>query len=195
VRRQTSPGRLLPAGSSRDERLDPFTLPARFTVTDKTADGHVRHVELSRDRAIVHRDVAGIRMTIQLPMATFRGVALRMEAPSEDDSGAVEIVLEHHDPALSLPLFRAGDSTDVIAEWQSWARVLGVPLLVAEPDGDLREPFRRVGSLRVGTPSSRRRQRFAIKSRRPTFFLRRKPGRSIVDAPVHRNEREIIARN
>src|SRR5712671_3345767 len=98
VRHQTSPGRLLPAGSSRDERLDPFTLPARFTVTDKTADGNVRHVELSRDRAIVHRVVAGIRMTIQLPIKTFRGVALRMEAPSENDSGAVEIVLEHHDP-------------------------------------------------------------------------------------------------
>jgi len=39
VRRQTNPGRLLPAGSSRDERLDPFTLPVRFTAPDKTADG------------------------------------------------------------------------------------------------------------------------------------------------------------
>jgi len=195
VRRQTNPGRLLPAGSSRDERLDPFTLPVRFTAPDKTADGNVRHVELSRELAIVRRAIAGIKMAVQLPIATFRGVALRMEPPSDHDGGAVAIVLEHHDPALSLTLFRAGDSTDVIAEWQSWARVLAVPLLVAESDGDLREPFKHVGSLQVGTPSSRRRRRSAIRSRRPTIFLRRKPGRSIVDAAIHRDEREIIARN
>ena len=111
------------------------------------------------------------------------------------DDGGMAIVLEHADPALSLTLFCAPDSTDVIAEWQSWARALAMPLLVAEPNGDLREPFRRVGSLRIGTPSSRRRQRFAIKTRRPAIFLRRKPGRSIVDAVVHRGECEIIARN
>jgi len=185
----------MPAGSSRDQRLDPFTLPVRFAATDKTADGNVRHVELSREQVILRRRIAGIRMVVQLSVATYRGVALRLEPPSDHDSGAVAIVLEHHDPALSLTLFRAGDTTNVVAEWQSWARALAVPLLVAEPDGDLREPFRRIGYLRVGTPHWRRRRRFAIKSRRPTMFLRRKPGRSIIDAAVYRDEREIIARN
>ena len=33
VRRQTAVGRAMPAGSSRDERLDPFTLPVRFAAT------------------------------------------------------------------------------------------------------------------------------------------------------------------
>jgi len=80
-----------------------------------------------------------------------------MVPPADHDGGAITIVLEHHDPALSLTLFRAGDGMDVIAEWQSWARMLAVPLLVAEPDGELHEPFRRVGPLRAGPPSSRRR--------------------------------------
>src|SRR5262245_3684838 len=115
-------------------------------------------------------------MAVQLAVSAYRGVALRMEARSERDDGAVAIVLEHADPSLSLTLFRAVDGTDVIAEWQSWARALGMPLLVAEPDGDLRAPFRHVGRLRVGPPSARRRRRSAIKSRRPTIFLRRRPG-------------------
>jgi hypothetical protein len=36
------------AGSSRAERLDPFTLPVRFSVSDKAADERVRQVELTR---------------------------------------------------------------------------------------------------------------------------------------------------
>ena len=56
-------------------------------------------------------------------------------------------MLEHPDPALSLTLYRAADGTDIVAEWQSWGRVLGVPLLVAEADGRLREPFERIGGV------------------------------------------------
>ena len=82
-----------------------------------------------------------------------------------------------------------------MAEWQSWARVLGMPLLVAEEDGGLREPFARIGAVRVASPTWRRRRRFAIRKRRPTLPLRRPAGRSIVGATVHRDEREIIARN
>jgi hypothetical protein len=103
-------------------------------------------------------------------------------------------VLEHRDHALSLPLFRADDGTDIVAEWQSWARVLGMPLLVAEAEGRLREAFERIGAVRVAAPTFRRRRRMAIRMRRPSILLRRKLGRSIANAVVHR-EREIIARN
>jgi hypothetical protein len=118
-----------------------------------------------------------------------------MEAPDGESSGAVSIALEHRDPSLSLPLYRAADCTDILAEWQSWARVLGMPLLVAESDGRLREPFERIGALRVANPTRRRRSRSAIRKRRPSILLRRKAGHSIENAVVHRGEREIIARN
>ena len=141
MRRQTLVGRVMPAGSSRDERLDPFTLPVRFSVADKAADGRVRHVELTRERVVVRRAVRGIKMAVNLPVAHYLGVALRLQPPEGNAPGTISIVLEHRDHALSLPLFSADDGTDIVAEWQSWARVLGMPLLVAEADGRLREAF------------------------------------------------------
>jgi hypothetical protein len=185
----------MPAGSSRDERLDPFALPARFAVSDMSADERVRFVELTRERVVLRRAVRGIKMAVNLPVTAFLGVALRMEAPGTDTDGALSIVLEHRDSGLSLPLYQADDGTHIIAEWQSWARVLGVPLLIAEADGRLREPFDRIGAVRVANPARRRRKRSAIRARRPSIFLRRKLGRPMAEMPVHREEREIIARN
>ena len=188
-------GGTYPAGSSRVERLDPFTLPATFAIADKAADERVRHVELTRERVVVRRAVRGIKMAVNLPVTAFLGVAIRMEPPDADAPGAVAVVLEHRDPGLSLPLYRADDGTDIVAEWQSWARVLGMPLLVAEADGRLREPFARIGALRVATPTRRRRTRSVIRKRRPSLPLRRRFGGPIGEQPVHRDEREIIARN
>ncbi len=195
MRRQTGNRRLVPAGSSRDDRLDPFSLPLRFEARDAAADGSIRFVELTRERVVLRRSVRGMLMAVNLPIASYLGVALRIEPSSEAAVGAVALVLEHRDCALSLPLYRADDGTDIVAEWQSWARVLKLPLLVAEPDGKLREPFQRIGALRVAAPLSRRRRRSAVKMRRPSILLRRKPGRRLGGAPVHRGEREIIARN
>jgi Family of unknown function (DUF6101) len=104
-------------------------------------------------------------------------------------------VLEHGDPALSLPLFSSSACDDIVAEWQSWGRVLGLPLLVAERDGSLREPFARVGAVRIEAPTWRRRRRGALASRRPKILLRRRPGVASSTSRVHRGEREIIARN
>jgi hypothetical protein len=73
--------------------------------------------------------------------------------------------------------------------------VLKLPLLVVEPDGRLREPFERIGALRIGAPRPRRRKYYSVKARRPSIFLRRKPGRRLAGASVHHGEREIIARN
>ena len=194
MRRQAAIGRLRPAWSSRHERLDPFTLPVRFAVGDRTADGRVRVVELSRDHVVLHRAVRGIKMAVKVRTAAYLGVAIRIEPPREGEDGAVAVVLEHRDPGLSLPLYRAGDGTDIVAEWQSWARALCLPLLVVEADGCLREPFARLGAVRVAAPTWRRRRRSALRARRPTLPLRRRVGRSIADAVVHRGEREIIAR-
>lgn len=175
-------------------RLDPFSLPLRFAAADATADGRLRQVELTHKRVVVRRAVRGIKMALNLPVATYLGVALRMEPPDGHEPGAVAIILEHRDQALSLPLFRAEDGCDIMAEWQTWARVLGLPLLIAEPDGRLRDAFKRIGAVRVATPTARRRRRSAIRLRRPSILSRRKVGRLPIAPIVHRDEREIIAR-
>ncbi|HEY6254954.1 MAG TPA: DUF6101 family protein [Xanthobacteraceae bacterium] len=185
----------MPAGSSRDERLDPFSLPLRFWVGDAAADERIRSVELTRERVVLRRSVRGMLMALNLPVKSYLGVALRIEPAAGAAEGTVALVLEHRDSALSLPLYRSDDSSDVVAEWQAWARVLKLPLLVAEADGCLREPFARIGALRIGVPLPRRRARAAVKRRRPSIFLRRKAGHPIEGAAVHRGEREIIARN
>ena len=73
--------------------------------------------------------------------------------------------------------------------------MLGLPLLVAEDDGVLREPFARMGGVRIDAVRPRRRRRSALKRRRASMPLRRMTGKLTDATPVHRGEREIIARN
>jgi len=183
------------AGSSRALRLDPFSLPVRFEAADEAADERLRVVDLYRERVVLRRSVRGIRMALNMPVAAFRGVAIRIVGEAGKAPTAIAVVLEHGDPALSLPLFAASESDDIVAEWQSWGRVLGLPLLVAEGDGTLREPFARLGAVRIEAPTARRRRRTAIARRRRPRALRRRAGKLADIAIVHRDEREIIARN
>ena len=190
-----SSGRAMPAGSSRALRLDPAALPVSFAASDARADERLRHIELGRERVVVRRAVRGIQMRVSLKVAEFLGVAVRVIPPDENQQGAVAIFLEHRDQGLSVPLFVAADGgADVVAEWQRWARVLGLPLLI--PDGEgFREPFERIGAVRVHAPTPRRRSRSILWRRRPSILRRRKAGRALSDPQVHRGEREIIARN
>jgi len=181
-----------PAGSGRALRLDPFALPVRYAASDAAADERVREIELHRTRVVVRRQLAGMRMALNLPVSAFSGVGLCMMA---DASGAaLAVVLAHQDPGLALPLFRSHDADDAIAEWRSWGAVLGLPLLVEDEDG-WRDLFVRPGALRIGRLRPRRRRRSALKRRRPSILLRRARGELTAATPVHRGEREIIARN
>jgi len=195
LRRQTTTSRVAPAGSSRDERLDPFGLPLHIEPSDRTGDESVRLVELHRERVVLRRVARGIKMALNLPGAAYLGVAMRMEPPAGPVAGAVALVLEHSDPTLSLTLYRGADGTDIVAEWRAWGRVLGVPLLFADADGRLREPFDRIGAVRVGPPSSRRRRHSALRRRRPALPLRRRSGKLPTTPRPHRDGRDVIAGN
>ena len=183
------------AGSGRALRLDPFSLPARFAATDAAADERVRHVELYRERVVVRRSLGGMRMALNMPVSAFAGVALRVVLGEGEAGATASVTLEHKDPSLALPLFASGEAGEAFAEWRAWGNVLGLPLLVAEDDGVLREPFARLGGVRIDDVRPRRRRRSALKRRRPSMPLRRKAGEVTDATPVHRGEREIIARN
>ena len=186
----------MPAGSSRVQRLDPFSLPARFAATDAAADERVRQVELYRERVVVRRSLDGMHMALNMPVSAFAGVALRVLADEGEAEATASVTLEHKDPSLALPLFESGEAGEAFAEWRAWANVLGLPLLVAKDDGVLREPFARMGGVRVDAVRPRRRRRSsALKRRRPSMPLRRHAGKLTEATPVHRGEREIIARN
>ena len=193
MRRQTAAGLSLPAGSSRSARLDPRNLPVRFSAEDAVADGRTRTVEIDRDRVLLSRTVRGVHMRLNLPLAAFLGVAVRLLPASERGGDAIAIVLEHRDADLSVPLHVAAETDYVIADWQLWGRALGKKLLVAEPDGSLREPFETLGLLMLGRVGARRPRRTALRARRPKIFRRRARARSMEEMEVHRGEREIIA--
>ena len=178
-------------------RLDPFFLPVRFAAVDSAADERFRVVDLHRERVVLRRSVRGMRMALNLPVAAFRGVAIRLLfAEAANVPTSLAVVLEHGDPSLSLPLFAAAECDDIVAEWQCWGRVLGLPLLIAETDGSLREPFARLGThLRIEAPTWRRRRRSAIAQRRPRRLMRRRVVPARHEPVVHHDEREIIARD
>src|SRR4051794_24995912 len=129
------------AGSSRSARLDPLELPVRFTANDAAADERTRHVELHRERVILRRAVQGMRIALNVPVQAFRGVSIRLVEAQDEVPAGVAVFLEHSDPALSIELYFAENSDDVVAEWQLWSRVLGVPMLLKGEDGELRQPF------------------------------------------------------
>ena len=179
-----------PAGSSRALRLDPHSLPVRYAAIDAAADGQTRDIELHRERVVLRRSVRGVRMALNMPLTAFNGVALRL-MPGE---GAVAIVLAHDDPGLILPLAVTDEADEAFAEWHGWAEALGLPLLVEDKVG-FRKASPALGALAACPPRPRRRRRSALKARRPAMLLRRLFGKVSDKTPVHKGEREMIARD
>jgi hypothetical protein len=175
VRRQTAISGINPAGSSRALRLDPLSLPLSFHAHDTRADGGVRKIELHRERVVLHRAVQGMRMAINVRVSDFLGVALR---GLDDD--AQMLVLAHRDPSLSIPLCVSSDHEEIASAWQMWSDIFALPLLSEDDHSE---------------PAARRRRRNAIRARRPKFLVRRRGGNLTNTEAVHRDEREIIARD
>ena len=172
MRRQTATCGVAPAGSSRSLRLDPLSLPVRFDAHDPRADGHVRQIELHRERVVLRRAVRGMQMAINVRVSDFTGVALR-------GSDEVQtLVLVHRDPSLSIPLLVGADADEIAQAWAIWSEIFALPQL----DEGARKP------------APRRRRANAIRARRPKFLMRRRVAMTR-ELPVHRAEREIIARN
>ena len=195
MRRQIAAGESLPAGSSRAWRLDPRSLPVRFAADDRSADGHMRMVEIDRERVLLSRTVRGVLMRFNLPLDSFLGVAVRLVPDPVAGEEAVTIVLEHRDAQLCVPLYVARETDDLIADWQLWGSVLRRKLLVAESDGSLREPFETLGLVALGRTGARRFRRTGLRARRPKIFKRRVRTRAMDEMPVYLGEREIIARS
>jgi uncharacterized protein DUF6101 len=175
VRRQTQTGGINPAGSSRVLRLDPFSLPLRFDARDVRADGGVRQVELHRERVVLRRAVAGMRMAVNVRVSDFLGVGLR-----GIDSESQMLALIHRDPSLTIPLAISADRAELDAASAMWSEIFSLPQLPEEERCE---------------PAARRRRRNVIAKRRPKFLMRRRPGDASRELPVRRGEREIIARD
>ena len=177
-------------GSSRHIRLDPHTLPARgFPFPGEAA---AATFVLERDRALVSPPSGGgpVR-TMAVPLAAYRGVAVRMEAVGDNGDVCAFIELLHMEPALTLRLAQSDAPEDLAGDWQAWGRTLDLPLLIVGQDGSVSAPLFDRG-ITVAPPKPRRRYSYFAK-RRPRFLTRRKTGR--LELMERLTGREIIARN
>ena len=76
------------AGSGRALRLDPFGLPVRFSASDAAADGRMREVELHRERVVLRRSLHGMRMALNMPVASYNaGVTSISDTPARRGAG------------------------------------------------------------------------------------------------------------
>jgi hypothetical protein len=173
VRRQTATSGINPAGSSREQRLDPLSLPVSFNAHDVRADGNIRHIEIHRERVVLRRAVKGMRMAVNVRVSDFLGVALR------DVKNSQMLVLLHRDPSLTIPLCVSEDQDEIADAWLMWSELFSLPQL----EDEAREP------------TARRRRRNAIRMRRPKFLMRRRIGALLNPANIFSGEREIVARN
>lgn len=118
------------------DQPDPDNLPARYIGwLAGTGDEEVFSIVLERGHAVVRRRIAGMPITLVMPIASFRGVAVWI-APDLD---TMVFELAHPDPAMSLPLGRIAEVAEAARVWRRWGEVFGLPLLVVEPDGGLRD--------------------------------------------------------
>jgi hypothetical protein len=176
-----------PAGSSRAYRLDPHSVRARPSPT--TAD--TRGFTIDVAQAAVMNCIPG-EPALLVPFTAYSGVAVRMEATREPGRVRVYLELLHADPRLTVPLSIADDPDGIVADWQEWGRIVGLPLLVVAPDGTISTPLATLGCLTVFPPKLRRRPAH-FRARRPRFLVRRKTGRSSGNGRI--GGREIIARH
>lgn len=198
MRRQTNtqPG-LAARWPVRPMDVDPFQLPARFSLPVKSVAGKLMgardRIRIEGGRIAVEREVLGRRAIVREYRAQdFSGVAIRAALVGENgDTFAVSVNLHHADPELCIPLHMSFDMNDVNARWQSWGRALGLPLLAPSPDGTWREPVARLGRLAVG-PAFGRQARKALAGRRSWMSALRETGRR-GDMPMLGGT-EIIAR-
>jgi hypothetical protein len=152
---------------------------------DARADGGKRVVRLTRRDILISRRLAGVSMTIAVPVAAYRGVALAVEAASAGGA-AYRLSLAHNDPDLDIVLVETCDSATAAADWKYWASVLSLPRLYK--DNDEMQPVDR--AKRTGP--FRRPRNASVAKRRPRFLTRRKTGQLMRKNTVFSGEREII---
>ena len=152
--------------------------------------GRCARSNCDRDRVVLRRAVRGMRMKVRVPVAAFRGVALRMLAPhGADGPRPSPCMLDHPDCGLVGAAVHRHGRRRRRRVWKCLGpRARLCRCWCAKPTATLREPFRRLGSLAIGAPTPRRRRRSAHQAA-PAFD----PDAPETGTAVHRRRRSIAA--
>lgn len=188
---------LKPNWANAELRLDPYALPQRVSYDraplSARGNDQANSVEFTVDaKGAVMKGAlgCGLPLSLALPNRAFQGVAARA---FENNDGTTTVTLElyHSDAALSVPLMVTDMVEDAASDWHSWAKRLGLPMLMVDEIGNT-TVVKDYGCLSSQAPKPRRR-RASMLSQRPNFMRRRKMG--MVGPVVRLTAREIIARS
>jgi len=158
--------------------------------SDRRADDGSRQVSVSRKGVSIARRLSGVSMLIRLPVSSYRGVALDVEA-IRSGGVAYRLALAHDDPDLDILLTETKDPASAAAEWKYWSSFLELPRLAAK-DGELSPLEATLGGV-VVREAVERRGASAVARRRSRFLVRRKSGDPARTSTRHAGEREIIS--
>lgn len=157
----------------------PVNLPDVLLYRCTSGDGADCLVTFNKRTLLMSRSVAGIACRIRIPVRQYRAVALMMR-----DGGHV-IHLMHRDAGLSLDIERFDSFATAEEYGDRLADFLGLPAVTvagapAEDDG-----------ATISSPALRRGR--TVRTRRPRFLARRRPGTPLTFEKIE--GREIIARH
>lgn len=155
---------------------DPFALPqhVRIPATGllRRAAGFIRYATIYAD-AVKVTDSSPILgpFVWSESLGAYRGVALRVAYAGHGGRTPVLIVelVHEQDERRSIALHASFDGADIAARWRSWGRTLGLPLLLEDRGGELREAERRLGRLRIDAPQPHAGAN-PLSARRPLAF-------------------------
>ncbi len=171
-------------GASQKLRLDPYQGSHKLEVGETS-------YKVDTKGAVVRKTLGcGLPLTMAVPAKAFKGVAARA-IQTKDGATIVTLELLHHDPELCVPLLYANDMSDIAADWHSWSRMMGLPMLLLGLDGKPTAVQETLGKIMVETPWERRK-RITVLKRRPNFLRRRKIG--VVSEVEKISAAELIAR-
>ncbi|MEO1746332.1 MAG: DUF6101 family protein [Pseudomonadota bacterium] len=181
-----------PFWAAHEFRLDPTRLPQRLSYAARTDGGEV-DITVDVRGATLKRQLtmSGLPLNIALPNRAFRGVAARaMETGPE--SAIVTLELFHEDENLCVPLRVGHDLGAIVKDWQIWAEVLDLPMMIVDSDGVARDLDASAARVMTGQ-CNQRRHHAMFADRRPRFLARRRMGNLGVRLVVSGDE--IIARD
>ncbi|MEM1378073.1 MAG: DUF6101 family protein [Pseudomonadota bacterium] len=183
---------LQPVWACTEFRLDPERLPQRLCYAGR-ADGSEVDITVHKGGATLKKQLAlsGLPLNIALPNKAFRGVAARA-TETGPESAIITLELLHEDEDLCVPLRVGHDLGAIVKDWQLWAELLGLPMMLVDSDGIARTLDESAANVITGK-SNERRHHAMFAERRPRFLARRRMGHLGVRLRVDGDE--IIARN
>ena len=154
---------------------DPYLLPASIEMALDTfwhrMAGFVRYVTIYKDRVSVQDSSPPFGIWAwDAPVSDYEGVALSVAYRGNNhDEPVILVELRHADANRSVIVHASFDGADSGARWRSWSAQLGLPLLVQDRHGEVRDVVDRLGGVNV-LPAQPHRGASPLTMRRPMSF-------------------------